>query len=260
MYNQELTVTHSVKVYTNAMASPDEFGTPEQLSEPINEFYGLVPFPDAINELEHIKIYHMDHPELRARRAAGQYTPLDLDLNKSGFQNVIGFHFLKIIELGVYPTGWHPDYVGPARHLPESALAMSIGCLLHELGHFYQWICNSSGDIDRLINARLDEYESGQTQASNRREWFAETVLASVRGVYSDDNPADIPPGLYSLVRCMFWLSRALKNRIVVNLNPGNTGVMFQTVVNGTYRWRFYKWVNWRQYEWDGSQWGDPKP
>lgn len=238
----------------------DEMGSTPEYAGQIWKAHKPIPFNDIYSVLKRIELFNMDADELDRRTANGVLNVQDLDPNKSGYQNVLGFHLEGLIQIGVYPNPWTPDYTGPPRPLPLSAKATSLKCLIHEIGHFYQWVCRvmrGTDDISRLLTAHFERFEAGQTQASNFFEWFAEIFHHIVTGSFSDGKVETLPPELVQLMRCSFYLSKALENRWVISLKPTPTGVMFQTWVGFGWRWRWYSAGEWQLKEWDGQSWNN---
>ena len=236
----------------------DEIGTVEDYAQAIWKAYIPAPFPSMFAGLTKFEAINQDHEELDKRTAQGVYNTQDLDPNKSGFQNVLAFHLQGWIQLGIYPSPWTPDYTGPARPITAAARASTLKCVVHEIGHYYQFACNvdrGTDDVSRLMTAMFKGFESGQTQASNFAEWFAEVFHHIATGAFSDGVKANLPPELVQLMRCAYFLSVALKNRSVKDLTPHPTGIMYQTWVGFGWRWRWYSAIDWKQKEHDGSQW-----
>lgn len=242
-----------------------DFGTKAFWEKPFHEMYALLPFPTLWAGLIVI-LEHMDDPSLDERIRQKIINLKDFDTVREGLQIAAGLYYpgRSTIELAAFVDNWRADYTGPIRPLQEHNRVNTRKTLVHEVGHYYDdkvgFKNNTRDDVSRLLYNRFMELSLPQT--SSVAENFAEHFRAAngcndTRGKFSDNNVANLNPGLISLLRCMFWLSLSLRNRWVVSLVPTDFGVMFQTWIGLGWKWRYINHVNWRQQEYNGRTWVD---
>lgn len=254
------TIVHGITFNRDSAGLPaDAVGTPEFWEQPFHEMYAQHPFQAFWKALT-LTVRHIDSKAIQEEINQGIANEEDFDPNKPGYQRAAGLY--KGLSKGLY-IPIRPYAVGEyPRPVSLADLIRSRGVVDHESGHFHDdmsraW--SNADDITRLSESVFMAIRPGQGQ--NKVEDWAECFRAvfgsdDARGKFSDNSPADsITPELHSFMRCVWWLSVALKDRWVVSLVPKSTGVMYQTWVGLGWRWRWVSAQDWHVEEHNGSGW-----